>query len=137
MVRTVWPSLPRSLPRVSKVRTTPFTCGDQASVTIMIFKWAAVPGMGPGCKRLALRGYRRGFANPGQANACLAFCDRSLRRIGPVKNLHISVGIFDKGSAAFNPVSVIEIEDIADLANLGMMDVAANHPVHAALLGFQ
>ena len=33
-----------------------------------------------------------------------------------MKNLHISVGIFDKGSAAFNPVSVVEIEDIVDLA---------------------
>jgi hypothetical protein len=47
------------------------------------------------------------------------------------------VGIFDKGGAAFNPVSVIEIEDVSDLANLCMMDVAANHPVDAAFVGFQ
>ncbi len=30
------------------------------------------------------------------------------------QNLQISVGIFDKGAAAFNPVSVIEVENAAD-----------------------
>src|SRR5262249_29709161 len=106
----------------------------QASVTIMIFKWAAVPGMGPGSRRLALRGYRRGLGNASQAgrNPRTASWDASLRRSGPVKNLHIPVGIFDKGSAAFNPVSVIEIEDFADLADFGMVDMAADHAVHAA-----
>ena len=44
-------------------------------------------------------------------------------------------GIFDKGAAAFNPVSVVEIKDIADLSNLGMVNMAAHHPVHAAKLG--
>jgi hypothetical protein len=57
-------------------------------------------------------------------------------RVCPAKNLHISLGIFDKGAAAFNPVSVIEIEDATDRADFGMMDMAAYHPVHAAHFGF-
>ncbi|HKX65072.1 MAG TPA: hypothetical protein VJM78_07155, partial [Rhizomicrobium sp.] len=103
----------------------------------MIFKWAAMPGTGPGCRRLVLRGYSRGFGSTGKTSRNLfpASGDVSLRRIRPAKNLHISVGIFDKGAAAFNPVSVIEIKDIANPAYLGMVDMAANHAVHAPELG--
>ena len=57
-------------------------------------------------------------------------------RVCPAKNLHISAGIFDKGAAAFNPVSVVEVKDAADLADFGMVDMAAHHPVHAAHFGF-
>ena len=32
----------------------------------------------------------------------------------PAENLQMSAGIFDKGAAAFNPVSVVEVEDAAD-----------------------
>ena len=54
----------------------------------------------------------------------------------PSENLHMSVGIFDKGAAAFNPVSVVEVEDATDHADLGMVDMAAHHAVHAAHRGF-
>src|SRR6185369_15626623 len=100
----------------------------------MIFKCAAMPGMGPGCRRLGLRGYSRGFGSAGKTSRNLpaASGDVSLRRIRPAKNLHASVGIFDKGAAAFNPVSVIEVKDIADPADLGMVDMTADHAIHAA-----
>ena len=44
----------------------------------------------------------------------------------------MSAGIFDKGGAAFNPVSVVEVKDAADPADFGLMDVAADHAVDAA-----
>jgi hypothetical protein len=87
------------------------------------------PGL-RGYKR-TLRGYRRGFG-PAVARAWAA---RFSERCCPAKNLHISAGIFDKGAAAFNPVSVVEVEDIADLADFGMVDMAAHHPVDAAGCG--
>src|ERR1700761_6088503 len=128
IMRTVWPSAARSLDRISRVRTTPLTWGFQASVTIRIFKCAATPGTGPGCRRRALRGNKRGRAGLGQTGACL-------RRGCPAQNLHITAGIFDKGAAAFNPVSVVEVKDVADHADFSLVDMAANNPVHAALLG--
>ena len=90
--------------------------------------------MGPGCRRLVLRGYSRGFGSAGKTsrNLLAVSGDVSLRRIRPAKNLHISAGIFDKGAAAFNPVSVVQIKYIADLADLGMVDMAAHHAVHAS-----
>jgi hypothetical protein len=34
-------------------------------VTMRIFRWAAMPGIGPGIKRLVLRGYKRGSSRFG------------------------------------------------------------------------
>ena len=45
----------------------------------------------------------------------------------------MSAGIFDKGGAAFNPVSIVEIEDFSDRADLRLMDMAADDAVQAAL----
>src|SRR5689334_15145555 len=107
------------------VRTTPLTCGRQASVTIRIFKCAATPGIGPGSRRLVLRGNKRGHGFlvcgwDGRRNSVVwTWC--------PAQNLQMAACIFDKGAAAFNPVSVVEVKDIADHADLGMMDVAADH----------
>src|SRR5215468_8645261 len=91
----------------------------------------------PGSKRFALRGYSRGLGSTGKVSRNLLppSCGVSLRRICPAKNLHMPVGIFDKGATAFNPISVVEIKHIADPADFGMMDMAAHHAVHAALLG--
>src|SRR5580692_884315 len=64
-------------------------------------------------------------------------CGAGLRsEICPAKNLQMSVGIFDKGSAAFNPVPIIGIENSADLADRGVMDMAANRAVEAARAHF-
>src|SRR3569833_1652721 len=101
----VWPSDDRSWPSTSRVRTTPLTWGFQASVTMRIFKWAATPGIGPGIRRFVLRGNKRGHSRFGRGVGRV-----SLRRAGPAKNLQISAGIFDKGAAAFNPDTNIEIE---------------------------
>src|SRR3569623_14497 len=135
MVRTVWPSAARSLAVISKVRTTPLTWGAQASVTIRIFKCAATPGTGPGTSLCALRGYRHDLGRGGLSDGLSRSRSGALWRMGcPAQNLHSASGIFDKGAAAFNPVSVIEVEHVADLADFGMVDMAADHAVHAAHL---
>jgi hypothetical protein len=41
--------------------------------------------------------------------------------------------MLDQRRQAFDPVAVIGVEDAADVAQLGMVDVAADHAVHAAL----
>ena len=40
--------------------------------------------------------------------------------------------MLDQGRAAFDPVAVVAVEDAADLADLGLVDVAADHAVDAA-----
>ena len=82
----------------------------------------------PGLTRRILRGYRRGLAAGGSEGWIV----RSEKQGCPAKNLQISAGIFDKGGAAFNPVSVVEVEDIADLADLRLMDMAAHDAVDTA-----
>src|SRR5215831_1653971 len=85
-----------------------------------------------GLTRLRLRGYKRGFAFGRGAGSGAA----ALSRIGcPAQYLQISAGIFDKGCAAFNPVSVVEVENATDLPNLGLVDVSADHAVDATRFG--
>src|ERR1700750_1657711 len=52
----------------------------------------------------------------------------------PPEDFQSSAGIFDKGGAAFNPVSIVEIEDTVDRADRGVMNVSANDAVEAAAL---
>ena len=85
--------------------------------------------MAPGSSFFALRGYKRGLGGCGFGPVVQ---DLSLRRGCPAQNLHMAAGIFDKGAAAFNPVSVVQVEDIADPADFGMMDVTADHAIDAA-----
>ena len=40
--------------------------------------------------------------------------------------------MLDQRGAAFDPIAVVVISDIADLADLGGMDMAADDPVDAA-----
>src|SRR5258708_3715582 len=44
----------------------------------------------------------------------------------------MSAGIFDKGRAAFNPVSIVEIKNVSDPADLCLMDMAADDAVQTA-----
>src|ERR1700761_4832189 len=80
--------------------------------------------------RRTLRGYSLGLA---QLRGAGFDCGRS--RSGPMNDFQMSEGIFDKGCAAFNPVSVVEVKDFPDLAHLRLMDVTANHAIEAARLG--
>jgi hypothetical protein len=58
--------------------------------------------------------------------------------VDPVKDLEPSVEMLDQSSAALNPVTAVAIENVADLAQLGMVDVAADDtldPAAARLVG--
>jgi len=52
-----------------------------------------------------------------------------------MNDLQMSQGIFDKGRAAFNPVSIVEIQDISDAPDLRLMDVAAHDAVQPMQFG--
>src|ERR1700761_1867154 len=80
--------------------------------------------------RRTLRGYSLGLA---QLRGAACDCGRS--RSGPMNDFQMSKGIFDKGCAAFNPVSVVEVKDFAALAHLRLMNVAANHAIETASFG--
>src|SRR6202000_3245132 len=129
-----WPSARKSLPNISSVRTTPLICGAHASVTMRTLMRSSpdrIPmpaGIAPpGLTRRILRLYKRGLAAGGN-QGCV-----SLRSSGcPAQNLQISAGIFDKGRTAFNPVSVVKVEDVADHAHLGLVDMAAHDAIDAA-----
>ena len=55
--------------------------------------------------------------------------------LGPVEDLHAAVGMLDQGRAALHPVAVVVIGDLAQLADLGAVDMAADDAVGAALMG--
>src|ERR1043166_3313720 len=122
----------RSRPSISRVRTTPLTCGAQASVTIRIRWWAArvgAAGAEPGSAVIepSLGGSGRRDQRLGLENGTGAFAKGR-----PAENLQVSAGIFDKGGAAFNPVAVVEIEDAADPLDRSVMNMAAHDAVEAA-----
>jgi hypothetical protein len=52
-----------------------------------------------------------------------------------MNDLQTSQGIFDKGRTAFNPVSIVEIQDISDAPDRRLVDVAAHHAVKPMQLG--
>ena len=54
------------------------------------------------------------------------------RRLRPLQNLQPAVEVLDQRGAAFHPVAVVDVGDVADLAHLGLVDMAADHPVDAA-----
>src|SRR5262245_38117548 len=99
---TSWPRRASSAETARKVRTTPLTCGDQASVTMTI---------------------RMGALQQGVAQLC------------PFDDLEPAVMMLDEGGAAFDPVAVIEVVDIADHAVVGRVDMAADDALRAALAG--
>src|SRR5580658_7714117 len=93
-----------------RVRTTPFTCGRHASLMRAMFK-------GRRQSRVRARGGER--------------VERPQRC--PVQDLEPAVEMLDESGAALDPVAVVAIEDAADVAHLGLVDVAADDAVDAAL----
>ena len=51
----------------------------------------------------------------------------------PVDDRDLALGILGQCGAAFDPVAVVVIGDLADFTDLGAMDMAADHPGKAAL----
>ena len=59
--------------------------------------------------------------------------------VDPVKDLELSVEMLDESGAALDPITAVAIENIADLAELCMVDVAADYaldPAAARLVGY-
>src|SRR5580704_801494 len=106
------------------VRTTPFTWGSQASVAKRMRIRLRSASRGLGLRQFARRNVLSDVAGapdhgPGT-------------QLRPLQNLQPPVEVLDQGGAALDPVAVVDIGDAADLAHLGLVDVAADHPVDAA-----
>ena len=93
-----------------RVRTTPFTCGAQASVTIRIRIRPRPAGRAQARFRTRSKRARRDF-------------------VGPVEDFHPAVLMLDQSGAAFHPVAVIIIDELAEAARLGGVDMAADDAV--------
>src|SRR5579872_1238771 len=93
------------------VRTTPLTCGSQASETMTI--------------RI-----NRSIDSDAQ--------HREAAQVRPLQDLELAVAMFDQRRAALHPVAVVAVENRADLSDFGLVDMAADHavdPAPAGLLG--
>src|SRR3546814_7569220 len=55
--------------------------------------------------------------------------------VDPVDDLHVAIGMFDKGGATLHPIAVIVIGDVAELPDFGGMNVPADDPIHVTLGG--
>src|ERR1051325_5417213 len=125
----------RSRPRISRVRTTPFTCGAHASVTIRSLSGRLPSGAGASGRTAdctvmkgCLGGDSADLASRLREKAGLAAVAESW----PAENLQCSAGIFDKGSAAFNPVAVVEVKDSFNRLDGCVMNMTAHDAVEAA-----
>src|SRR3989344_3934908 len=106
MTSNSWPSARRRSVTAVSVRTTPLTCGAQASVMIAIFMLgcmlsSAVAPTGSGRHRFEILPHAR----LGLGRLAL------LHDLGPVQHFHPSVEMLDQSGAAFDPVAVVIIFD--------------------------
>jgi hypothetical protein len=53
-------------------------------------------------------------------------------QIRPLQDLQPAVTMFDKSRAAFNPIAIVAVQNPADRADFGPMDVAADDAVSVA-----
>src|SRR5665213_1614263 len=129
----------RSAPRISNVRTTPFTCGAQASVTIRTRSWRSICGKAGGAAK-APSGVTSTSGGKGACEFVLCIGDEAWRSLGcgrgPVENLQISGGIFREGGAAFNPVAVVEVETSIDPPDRRVMNMTAHDTAEPACSRF-
>src|SRR5260221_11412260 len=108
---TSWPAPRSRRTMVSMVRTTPLICGRQASETMAMRN------------RSLRRDSGRRERQPRQPGRML---------LGPVQDAQPTVEALDQRGAAFDPVAVVAVKHAVDGANLGMVDMAADHAVDAA-----
>src|SRR5688572_9076801 len=116
---TSWPQRSSQAMVLRNVTTTPFTCGAQASVARRMRKLAS------------FRGHRAGKAGPGSSSVVGAGTLQRRDRL-PVDDPHLACVRLHQRGEAFDPVAVVAVEDPADVADLGLVDVAADDPVEAA-----
>lgn len=55
---------------------------------------------------------------------------------GPIEDFQPAVVMFDQGRAAFYPVAVVDVEDVADLLHFGVVDMPTHDTIEAAAPGF-
>jgi hypothetical protein len=48
--------------------------------------------------------------------------------------LNVSFEVLNQGSAAFHPITAVEVCDVSRLLDFGAMDVAANHALNVVLV---
>ena len=99
---------------VSMVRTTPLICGRQASET------------------MAMRNPAYSAASWAGASRVGSLDDSARALLGPAHDAQAALEILDQRRAAFDPVAVVAVEDAVDVADLGVVDVAADHAIDAA-----
>src|SRR4051794_18374221 len=125
---TSWPIASSSPVTVVIVRTTPLTCGFQASVTTMMRD-------GP-----ASASPRSAGANAGSAEVSGSLRHPRLRRRverqtvqrRPVDQFQTPVLMFNQRGAAFHPVTAVQVLDRIHLTHFGVVNVPADDPVEAA-----
>ena len=65
------------------------------------------------------------------ASGSIAACSRASSS-AQCDDAQAAVEMLDQRRAALHPVAVVAVEDAVDVADLGLMDVAADHAVDAA-----
>src|SRR5687768_10361540 len=101
------------------VRTTPLTWGSHASVTSMILIVVALAYLS-NCY----------FLNPFHDLHLIeqpAKIERRGNAAAPVHEAQLAFKGFHQGSEALDPIAVIAVEDAVNFAQLGLVDMAADH----------
>jgi hypothetical protein len=65
-----------------------------------------------------------------------ATCSGAGGRRLPLDDLQTAIVILDQPGAAFHPVAVVAVQHAVEVADLGVMDMAADHAIDAALARF-
>jgi hypothetical protein len=55
--------------------------------------------------------------------------------VGPVDDFHPAIGILNQGRAAFDPITVIAVQNAINFPHFCMVDVTADHAIDTALFG--
>src|SRR5271165_1752950 len=106
MTSTTWPIAVNSRTTVARVRTTPLTCGFQASVT-MRMRWE---GAGGSMSVTPARSVVRESVSGSCGNSAHARLEeREPVERYPVDQLESPIVMFDQRGAAFHPVAAVQI----------------------------
>src|SRR5271166_3156737 len=125
---TTCPIARNSATTVVSVRTTPFTCGSHASVTISSRCDGAGGSITSHSASWSRASASDSFAQRGSARRK----ERQAVDRRPVDQFQPPVMMLDQGGTAFHPVAVVQVQHALHLAHLGVMDVATHHAVKAA-----
>src|ERR1700733_13882212 len=117
---------------VVSVRTTPFTCGSHASVTIMI----RCEGAGGSISSQPINSSRMRWSGSGALRRSARREERQSVGRRPIDQLKLTIVMFHQGGAALHPVAVVEIQYTLHLAHFRVVDVAAHDAVEPTATRF-